>query len=383
MPPRLSGPQRRAKQARIREARTNNSSASSAAGGTGPTGEMSNVNNTNTNTTTITKEKIQSGGTQNRRGTISLRYPNNRIDSSTDYLEIKIVEYTPNSKLNDSLKSSQSDGAAKKEGGTASTGTEGGFTQKQESTVMGALKSGSRMETATSRARKAKTLAYITLPIPQNVGDTNSIDFNSDTLNPLRAIAANLAMTGMTNPGALLQGMKDIKGFGTIDDNLRSAILSHLAGAAVGAPNLMTRATGQILNPNMEVLFNGPNIRSFPFEFTFAPRSMSEAQQVKQIIRTIKKHSAPKGESGNGFFIKSPDLFILTYKKGGSPHPFLNVFKPMALESIQMNYTAANTYSTFHDGTPTVMQMTLQFQELNPIYSEHYDEGEGLQGVGF
>ena len=95
-------------------------------------GEMSNVNNTNTNTTTITKEKIQSGGTQNRRGTVSLRYPNNRIDSSTDYLEIKIVEYTPNSKLNDSLKSSQSEGSAKKEGGNASTGTEGGFTQKQE-----------------------------------------------------------------------------------------------------------------------------------------------------------------------------------------------------------------------------------------------------------
>ena len=190
-------------------------------------------------------------------------------------------------------------------------------------------------------------------------------------------------MTGITNPGALLSGMKDIQGFGTIDDTLRQAILAKFAGAAVGAPKLMTRATGQILNPNMEVLFNGPNIRSFPFEFTFAPRSMSEAQQVKQIIRTIKKHSAPKGDSGNGFFIKSPDVFILTYKKGGSPHPFLNVFKPMALESIAINYTASNTYSTFHDGTPTIMKMTLQLQELNPIYSEHYDEGEGLQGVGY
>ena len=55
----------------------------------------------------------------------------------------------------------------------------------------------------------------------------------------------------------------------------------------------------------------------------------------------------------------------------------------MALESISMNYTAANTYSTFHDGTPTIMQMSLQFQELNPIYREHYDEGEGLQGDGY
>jgi len=344
----------------------------------GESGEISNVNEVKTNNNTITQEKKQkSGGVKNSSPAVSLRYPNNRIEGSTDYLEIKIVEYTPNSKLNSSIKSGQEQ--TKKEGKVEG----GGLSSSQESTVMGSLKSGSRMETATSRARKAKPLAYINLPIPQNVGDNNQINWDSDTLNPLQALGANLAMTGMTNPGALFAKMKDIKGFGSIDDNLRNAILSKLAGSAVGADSLMTRATGQILNPNMEVLFNGPNIRSFPFQFTFAPRSMSEAQQVKQIIRTIKKHSAPKGDSGNGFFIKSPDVFILTYKKGGSPHPFLNVFKPMALESISMNYTAGNTYSTFHDGTPTIMQMTLQMQELNPIYSEHYDEGEGLRGVGY
>ena len=344
----------------------------------GESGEISNVNEVKTNNNTITQEKKQkSGGVKNSSPAVSLRYPNNRIEGSTDYLEIKIVEYTPNSKLNSSIKSGQEQ--TKKEGKVEG----GGLSSSQESTVMGSLKSGSRMETATSRARKARPLAYINLPIPQNVGDNNQINWDSDTLNPLQALGANLAMTGMTNPGALFAKMKDIKGFGSIDDNLRNAILSKLAGSAVGADSLMTRATGQVLNPNMEVLFKGPNIRSFPFQFTFAPRSMSEAQQVKQIIRTIKKHSAPKGDSGNGFFIKSPDVFILTYKKGSSPHPFLNVFKPMALESITMNYTAGNTYSTFHDGTPTVMQMTLQMQELNPIYSEHYDEGEGLQGVGY
>ena len=344
----------------------------------GESGEISNVNEVKTNNNTITQEKKQkSGGVKNSSPAVSLRYPNNRIESSTDYLEIKIVEYTPNSKLNSSIKGGQAQ--TKKEGKVEG----GGLSSSQESTVMGSLKAGSRMETATSRARKARPLAYINLPIPQNVGDNNQINWDSDTLNPLQALGANLAMTGMTNPGALFAKMKDIKGFGSIDDNLRNAILSKLAGSAVGADSLMTRATGQVLNPNMEVLFKGPNIRSFPFQFTFAPRSMSEAQQVKQIIRTIKKHSAPKGDSGNGFFIKSPDVFILTYKKGGSPHPFLNVFKPMALESISMNYTAGNTYSTFHDGTPTVMQMTLQMQELNPIYSEHYDEGEGLRGVGY
>jgi len=349
----------------------------------GESGEVSNVNNTNTNSTTITREKPKSGGIRNRGPAISLRYPNNRIENSTDYLEIKIVEWTPNTKLSGQMKTASSN--AKKEGGAASTGDKSNSSAKPQNktTLMSAAANASKFETASSRARNQKPLAYIYLPIPENIGDTNQVDWGSADLNAIQAIGANIALTGMQDPGALLSGMKNMQGFGEIDDNLRQAILAKMAGSAVGSENLMSRATGQVLNPNKEVLFQGPEIREFDFTFNFAPRSMSEAQQVKQIIRTIKKHSAPKGDSGGGFFIKAPDVFILEYKKGGAPHPFLNVFKPMALKSMDMDYTAAQTYSTFHDGTPTIMKMSLKFQELNPIYTEHYDEGEGLRGVGY
>ena len=125
------------------------------------TGEVSNVNEVTNNTNSIAQEKKEkSGGVKNSSPAVSLRYPNNRIESSTDYLEIKIVEYTPNSKLNSSIKGGQTQ--TKKEGKV--DGGEG-LSSSQESTVMGALKSGSKMETATSRARKAKPLAYINLPI--------------------------------------------------------------------------------------------------------------------------------------------------------------------------------------------------------------------------
>ena len=55
----------------------------------------------------------------------------------------------------------------------------------------------------------------------------------------------------------------------------------------------------------------------------------------------------------------------------------------MAMTSMNMSYTESNTYSTYHDGTPTVMKMTLGFRELNPVYFEDYDEGEGTSGVGY
>ena len=178
------------------------------------TGEVSNVNDAKTNTTTITKEKTQkSGGVKNSSPAVSLRYPNNRIESSTDYLEIKIVEYTPNSKLNSSMQSAQAQGTSTKKEGKVDGNDSGGLTTSQKTTVMDTLGKGSKMETATSRARKAKPLAYIYLPIPQNVADNNSVNWASDSLDPLKALGANLAMTGMTNPGALLSGLKNIDGF--------------------------------------------------------------------------------------------------------------------------------------------------------------------------
>ena len=223
----------------------------------------------------------------------------------------------------------------------------------------------------------------IFLPIPQGVTDNNSVSYKSDDLNPVKAAMAQFAMGMMTQPGETLKKAVDIDSFGKIDETTKQAILAKLTGSAVGAESMVTRATGQVMNPNLETIFSGVSIRDFSFTFTLAPRNANEGEQVKQIIRTFKKHSAAKGVSGNGFFIGSPDIFICEYMKGGAPHPFLNVFKPAVLSSMNVNYTGQGTYSTFYDGTPTSMTLTLNFQELNPIYSEQYDEGVGLQGVGF
>jgi len=61
----------------------------------------------------------------------------------------------------------------------------------------------------------------------------------------------------------------------------------------------------------------------------------------------------------------------------------LNKFKVMALENMAVNYTASGQYATYDNGTPVHMQMQLAFKELNPIYAEDYDDGTGLEGVGY
>jgi hypothetical protein len=296
----------------------------------------------------------------------SYRYPNKMLTSTTDYLKIKIVKYIP---MNQGKKS-----------GDKSAGGEGKSSTKKS--FMKTLGGGFSMETVSSRVKKQSPLAQVLLPIPQSITDSNGVSWGDSTLNPIEAL-------GYAAGSSLMQGdisaLPNIDGFGTIDESTKQAVMSALASAAIGkgAGEMVSRSTGQVMNPNLEVIFNGVQTRSFGFAFAFSPRNMSEANQVKQIIRLFKQHSAAKGSSGNGFFIASPDIFIFEYMKGGGAHPFLNVFKPMVINSIAMDYTGNGTYSTFHDGTPSLMKMTLNLQELNPIYAEHYESGEGTRGVGF
>ena len=88
----------------------------------------------------------------------------------------------------------------------------------------------------------------------------------------------------------------------------------------------------------------------------------------------LKMRSAPKRVKGDMAFLESPDVFRISYRKGGSAHPFLNKFKICALTSVGVNYTGSGQYSTYEDGTPVHMNLDLAFTELEPIYREDYEE---------
>ena len=179
------------------------------------------------------------------------------------------------------------------------------------------------------------------------------------------------------------------------DDKTIQAVNSTFASMAVNAlggatspEGILARQSGAILNPNMELLFGGVQLRTFSFDFDFAPRDPRESNEIKKIIRAFKvSMNAKNGSTGddpsNGLFIKSPDGFQLTYKTGSKNHEFLHKFKPMALLNMAVNYTGAGTYATYDNTAPIHMKMNLTLQELNPIYSEDYETEEGKEGTGF
>ena len=243
----------------------------------------------------------------------------------------------------------------------------------------------------------------IELPIPQDLSDSNSVTWGEDRANALELAAlavaqeamqgnigenaVNLAQTAVTalNTGIDIPGLKS---------DTQAAVRAALSGAAIGAlgsnvspQSVISRSTGQILNNNLELLFQGVNLRTFPYSITFSPRDQDEARVVKDIIRRLKTSMAPKaGEfdgTAGGIFIQSPDVFQLKFLKDDVDHPFLHAFKLCALTGMSVNYTNAGTYTSYEDGTPVNIRMSLTFKELNPIYHEDYMQVAAGPGVGY
>ena len=249
-----------------------------------------------------------------------------------------------------------------------------------------------------------RTKFYIELPIPQDVTDSNSVTWGEDRMNALELAALNVAQNAMA--GSPVDGMVEL-GRTAVDalnngivipglgDDAQAAVRSAISGVAMGAlgsnvsaKSVIARSTGQILNNNLELLFQGVNLRSFPYSVTFSPRDPKESRMVKDIIRSLKMAMAPKaGEmsaAANGIFLKSPDVFQLRYLRDGHDHPFLNAFKLCALTGMSVNYTNSGTYTSYEDGTPVNIRMDVTFKEINPLYFEDYLPGNGSgDGVGY
>tara|TARA_Y100000592_G_C5467653_1_gene317616 strand:- start:770 stop:1903 length:1134 start_codon:yes stop_codon:yes gene_type:complete len=239
-----------------------------------------------------------------------------------------------------------------------------------------------------------KDMKHIYLPIPQSVSDSLAVSYAEDTLNPLQGLGLQLVEKGITDPGEVgSAAMELLKGAGAlgsaIDSRVEKLVASALSGVAlnqlganVNPMTMITRSSGQILQSNLELLFSGVTLRSFPFTFDFVPRSKTEADEVKGIIRVLKRAVVPKN-GRQAVFINAPSQFHFEYKSGMNTHPFLNKFKVGVLSELSVNYNGSGAYSTYWDGTPTHIQVTCMYKEVSPIYQEDYDAIPPEEGVGY
>ena len=83
---------------------------------------------------------------------------------------------------------------------------------------------------------------------------------------------------------------------------------------------------------------------------------------------------APIKTEGN-LFLKSPDTWRIKYLNGSrNDHQYLNKFKECAMMGCNVNYTPDGNYATYSDGSMVSYSLTLNFQEIEPVFNTDYKE---------
>ena len=238
----------------------------------------------------------------------------------------------------------------------------------------------------------------VQLGIQAPIQDTNMVDWGEGGVNMLEAILYNAAMSSMnSNIDSIASGFEEAIKSLTAEGN--AAIENVLGGSgnaemhkslfaamAAGNPGIFTRAQGMAFNPNIELLFNKPQLRPFNFSFLLSASSKKEAQTIKKIIKFFKYHMAVKVNTGTGLFLRTPNVFSIDYKLGngntqdsiGRIAPFENQSKACALLNFNTDYTPLGSYMTYKDDSgvehPMVAyRLSMQFQEIVPIYDVDYE----------
>ena len=242
----------------------------------------------------------------------------------------------------------------------------------------------------------SKLMGSVLLPMPK-VTDVNGVEWGKSELT-ISGLAALGTVDVLTNRGRFagksveekendrnikkeLEKLRGRNPSGSSAQNFASAtytqVVSKLAGFAFGtdldADTYLARSGGRVLNPNAEMLFQGPVIRDFSFSFLMIARNKIEGDEIRKIIRFLKLGMAPKFR--NTTYLKNPDIFTLQYKSGKKENDVLNTvnrFNPggLALTTMAVDYAPNGYWSAYTDSQPVAVKMDLSFTELRPIYEQ-------------
>ena len=237
-------------------------------------------------------------------------------------------------------------------------------------------------------AGKAKTTRRISdsvaIYLPPNVQDSVGATYNDTETGMLGfAAAAALDFSGAVGAKDYESASKALTGgiAGIMTEAAKksaAAIAEGLAGAE-GAAGLVNRAFGQADNPYIEVLFQAMEVRTFTYNFTFAPRNEEETADVQAIIQLFRFHMAPELQGGQARFLTLPSEFDIHYmymaKDGtNSENDYYNRIATCVLTNCTVDYTPGAVKS-FADGAPTQITMGLTFKETETLTKDKINEG--------
>ena len=178
--------------------------------------------------------------------------------------------------------------------------------------------------------------------------------------------------------GALVQGSVAgvAKGSGIIGEGFARAISELLKFASLGGntlDELRELSTATKTNAFRQALFESVDYRTFNFRYKFFPKSQKETDAIKRIIEMFKMHMHPELSPNKLFFIY-PSEFEIRYFFKNDENQYFHKIGTCALTDMQVDY-GGDQFSSFEDGAPTEIGLSLTFRELEQVTTQGVQYG--------
>lgn len=156
-------------------------------------------------------------------------------------------------------------------------------------------------------------------------------------------------------------------------------VAGYLAGQALrvpGAGEFLSKTSGVAMNPKKEQIFKSIDYRTFSFNYQFFPRSKKEAQDVRNIIKQFKLHMHPEFKPNTGQFLYLyPSEFDIYYYVNGKENMNIHRHTSCVLTDMSVVYSPQSQFTSFSDGMPSQINISLTFRELALLTKENILDG--------
>lgn len=164
-----------------------------------------------------------------------------------------------------------------------------------------------------------------------------------------------------------------------INQSLGNAISNQIKNLFTGAGQVIGAATsimGNPINPAVEIIFANKAQRQFVFEWLCAPRNQVESVSLEKIIKTIRFHGSPElNPATAGLTWIPPATFDIMLMNKGGENPHILRINTCVLERIEVDYAPTGVYSTFRNGHPVAIRISMAFRELEVIHKQRVLQG--------
>lgn len=176
--------------------------------------------------------------------------------------------------------------------------------------------------------------------------------------------AAGIAAGAATNIGSNIAGglLGNVKKRFNIDLDLSKGVQ---AAQVLG---------GRIVNPYLTAIFEGVGFREFQFRFKFTPHSEEDCTVIDNIVRRFREAALPDQELEGAVFAYPMEISI-ECKFNKDRNKWLQSFKRSVITSIDVAYGIGDQWTTFRNGFPTVIVLSLRFKEIQIVVRKDIARG--------